>query len=165
MSSDAPPPTSPSPKGLPLSQVRWLVVHCSDSPYGNAQIIDRWHRQRGFSEIGYHFVILNPYPDEHSWRHHRPRFESDGVVEKGRPLTLAGAHLQGRNLHSIGICLIGKDLFTSAQFFSLTRLLAQLKEKFPPAEVVGHYELLLPHQTPKTCPNIDMDYLRTLLSS
>ncbi|MFN3821698.1 MAG: N-acetylmuramoyl-L-alanine amidase, partial [bacterium] len=119
--------TSQSP--LPLSQVRWLVVHCSDSPYGDAQIIDRWHRQRGFTGIGYHFVILNPYPDESSWKLHRPRFESDGVVEKGRALELSGAHLQGRNLYSIGICLIGKDLFTSAQFFSLSRLLAQLKEK------------------------------------
>lgn len=149
----------------PVEQVLWLVVHCSDSPYGNAALIDHWHKARGFAGIGYHYVILNCYPDEESWRLRRPRFDQDGVTERGRPISLAGAHAEGKNRHSLGICLIGRDLFTSAQFFSLVNLCEQLKREHPIAQIVGHYELIKPGSPLKSCPNIDMDYLRKLLQS
>ena len=48
------------------------------------------HRARGFSQIGYNYVI-----------------DLDGTIEAGRPLTIAGAHCVGYNDHSVGICYIG----------------------------------------------------------
>ena len=80
------------------------VIHCSDSPQGrgdNAQTIHRWHKERGFDGIGYHYVILE-----------------DGTVENGRPEFWSGAHAKGHN-DAIGICFIGDEDFTEAQFQSL----------------------------------------------
>lgn len=37
-----------------------IIIHCSATRAGRdftATDIDRWHRQRGFRSIGYHFVI------------------------------------------------------------------------------------------------------------
>ena len=83
------------------------VIHCSDSPQGrgdNAQTIHRWHKERGFDGIGYHYVILE-----------------DGTVENGRPEFWSGAHAKGHN-DAIGICFIGDEDFTEAQFQSLAKL-------------------------------------------
>ena len=38
-----------------------IVIHCSDSSYGTVDIIDHWHKMRGWSGIGYHYVIGNGY--------------------------------------------------------------------------------------------------------
>lgn len=140
-----------------------VVVHCSDSHYGNASVIDRWHRKRGWECIGYHFVILNSYPESDSTRLRRPEFWKDGTVETGRPLDHIGAHVRGYNTGSVGICLIGKDSFTQQQFSALTELIDKLRGQFPGINIRGHYELLKPGAALKTCPNIDMDWLRSLL--
>ena len=39
-----------------------ITIHCSDSEWGNADVIDEWHKKRGWDGIGYHYVILNGYP-------------------------------------------------------------------------------------------------------
>ncbi len=142
-----------------------IVVHCSYSIYGNAALIDGWHRVRGWDGIGYHYVILNGYPDEESHRLRRPQFWLDGAVEAGRPLEVVGAHVRGHNRGSVGICLIGKGQFTQQQFESLSRLIDELHQTHPHLRIAGHYELLCPNDPPKTCPNIDMDWLRGLLPS
>ena len=70
-----------------------IIIHCSATPEGKpftVADIDRWHRQRGFRCIGYHFVIY-----------------LNGSVHAGRPITESGAHCQGHNAHSIGICYVG----------------------------------------------------------
>ena len=40
-----------------------IIIHCSDSRWGNAWHIDTWHRDRGFQwpggAIGYHWVVCN----------------------------------------------------------------------------------------------------------
>ncbi len=144
-------------------RVNLIVVHCSDSPFGDAALIDHWHHARGWRGIGYHFVILNGYPDEESYIQRRPKFYLDGVVENGRPLDRIGAHVRGHNRNSVGVCLIGKRQFTQQQFKSLVRIIEQLKADHPELSVAGHYELLKPGDTPKTCPNIDMDWLRGLM--
>ena len=71
-------------KTLSADSIRYLVVHCAATPPEmdiGAKEIDLWHRQRGWSGIGYHFVIRR-----------------DGRVEAGRPLDRPGAHAQGFNL-------------------------------------------------------------------
>ena len=76
-----------------MRAISLIVVHCSATRAGQdftATDIDRWHRQRGFRSIGYHFVI-----------------RLDGTIEPGRDVALDGAHCTGWNHRSIGICYIG----------------------------------------------------------
>ena len=93
-----------------------IIIHCSATRAGQdftATDIDRWHRQRGFRSIGYHFVI-----------------RLDGTIEPGRDVALDGAHCTGWNHRSIGICYNGgldrngrpADTRTEAQREALVRL-------------------------------------------
>ena len=122
----------------------FIIVHnAATSPSMDIGVkdIDRWHRQRGFAMVGYHFVIRR-----------------DGTVEEGRDVNVPGAHVQGHNSNSIGICLAGgiaeekantaqgfralpnrpQNNFTPAQFASLSRLLKTLKTRYPLAKIRGH---------------------------
>ena len=76
-----------------MRKIDSIIVHCSATKAGQdftAADIDRWHRERGFNGIGYHYVI-----------------RLDGRLEKGREIDLAGAHCKGWNERSVGICYIG----------------------------------------------------------
>lgn len=111
------------------------VIHCSASPQGrgdNAETIHKWHLKNGWDGIGYHTVILE-----------------DGTIENGRPLYWIGSHTRGFN-DAEGICLIGDESFTMAQFIALED---HLKARgYKAEEVIGHNEVN-PH---KTCPNFDV---------
>ena len=89
----------------PLTQVRGIVCHVSASTWGDRAVIDQWHRQRGWSQIGYHGVILNGV------RGYQAAYDIalDGVSEAGRPETIMGAHCmaKGMNTCSIGVCCVG----------------------------------------------------------
>ncbi|MBM3326057.1 MAG: N-acetylmuramoyl-L-alanine amidase [Calditrichaeota bacterium] len=143
-----------------MREITEIILHCSDSEFGDAKLIDDWHRARGWSGIGYHFVILNPYPDDAALRLGRPQFDQDGVVQEGRALSKPGAHCEGRNVNSVGICLIGKRLFTAAQFKSLVELTTGLIKQFAGTKALGHYEAQKPGSVIKTCPNLDMEWMR-----
>lgn len=141
-----------------MREIKNIILHCSDSPFGNADLIDLWHKERGFDEIGYHFVILNGYPSAHTI--YQPKF--DGCLQPGRPLDKAGAHCRGHNADSIGICLIGQHLFTGRQMLDvLPTILLDLIDQFSlsPSDVYGHQEL----DAGKTCPNLDMAMIRNTL--
>ena len=123
---------------MKASEIKHIVVHCSDSPQGrgdNAEVIHRWHLENGWSGIGYHKVILE-----------------DGTVENGRPLYWQGAHVGPHNKSSIGICLIGDGEYTDHQYASLRGLIFNMLDRFPTAEVVGHCDL----DSGKTCPKFDV---------
>jgi hypothetical protein len=152
----AAPPPAPAPTWHPRStpsdsvpaawiprtranQWTWIIVHHSDSDYGSAAIIDKWHRDRGFDELGYHFVIGNGTNS------------GDGQIEVGPRWSKQkwGAHdnaLDNRyNEHGIGICLVGdfnKTRPTAAQRRSLTRLILYLMRTYEitPDHVLGHGE-------------------------
>ena len=73
--------------------IREIIIHCSATPEGRNYPVDstsRWHRQQGWSDIGYHYVIYR-----------------DGTIHEGRHVDIAGAHCVNHNAHSIGICYIG----------------------------------------------------------
>jgi hypothetical protein len=73
--------------------IKYLIVHCSATSEKQdigAKEIDSWHRAKGWSGIGYHFVIRR-----------------DGTIEQGRALHKYGAHAYGYNKVSLGICMIG----------------------------------------------------------
>jgi N-acetylmuramoyl-L-alanine amidase len=129
-----------------------IVIHCSDSPRGRgdtAETIHRWHLQRGWSGIGYHFVIGDT-----------------GDVEAGRPTYWSGAHCPSYNSRSIGVCIIGRggNDFTDTQINSAVSLVLGLMAQFdiPVDNVIGHYEA--DPESGKTCPNYPMDDFRNMLS-
>ena len=112
-----------------MRKIDLIIVHCAATPEGKdftIDDIDRWHRQQGFSSIGYHFVVYR-----------------DGSVHTGRPIEQVGAHCRGRNATSIGVCYIGglsadgkqpKDSRTDKQKKALKALLTILKFRFTNAE-------------------------------
>lgn len=126
-----------------------VICHCSDSTFGNAALITKWHtlpepQGRGWDNIGYHYVILNgrlsPFKT-HS------RF--DGHIETGRALDddndlemdEKGAHAFGYN-HSVGICLIGlSGNFTNAQMRALRHLTSILRYQFNEINVIQHSDV------------------------
>ena len=142
-----------------MREINKAIIHCSDSPYGNADLIKQWHLARGWTDIGYHYVILNAYPTKEAYRDETPQMQYDGIIEPGRDINTIGAHTKGSNKESIGICLIGQRAFTGLQIKSLIHICNQ----YPALEVFGHRELLSDKPHAKTCPNISMDWIRKLL--
>jgi len=140
-----------------------IIVHCSASGWGSEREIQKWHQAKGWRTTGYHFVINNGHILTDLYI---PLL--DGHVELGREVdgdTIAeedeaGAHAYGMNTTSIGICLIGQNVFTFNQLESLRLLLEFLCLKFniPSKDVLGHYET--PSAGEKTCPNINMNDVR-----
>lgn len=160
-----------------MRPVTLIVIHCSASPNGDplfraspgggatitpAQIIDGWHGQRGFkraeaarerhnpelAHIGYHWLIYR-----------------NGAIASGRSLEEVGAHVQGFNQKSVGICLVGTDRYTPEQWVSLKLLVEAMGRKYPQARVVGHRDLspdqnrngiVEPSEWLKTCPGFDV---------
>ena len=45
--------------GGPVREIKKVIIHCSDSDFGTASVIDGWHKERGWDGIGYHYVITN----------------------------------------------------------------------------------------------------------
>jgi len=115
-----------------------VIVHCSDSPDNRADIdaeeIHRWHTKRRWSGIGYHYVI-----------------KRDGILENGRPEYWTGAHVRSHNKDSIGICMIGRERFTTEQFDTLFDLIQDLNRRHLGISLFSHFEL----DDRKTCPNFD----------
>lgn len=119
-----------------------VVVHCTATPAGRTVTVaevDRWHKARGFNQIGYHYLI-----------------GLDGTVERGRQDWQIGAHVAGWNTSSIGICYVGgldksgfaKDTRTEAQKAAILTLLRDLLVKYPTIErIAGHNEF-----ANKACP-------------
>jgi N-acetylmuramoyl-L-alanine amidase len=127
-----------------VRKITALVVHCSDSDvkaHDSIEVIRKWHvEERGFSDIGYHWVITK-----------------DGTVHSGRPEEQVGAHVAGHNAGTLGICLCGRREFTKEQFSSLEKLCFGLVRKYglEKSDIVGHREL----DPKKTCPNFDVHAL------
>ncbi|MGE5457300.1 MAG: N-acetylmuramoyl-L-alanine amidase [Methanococcaceae archaeon] len=129
--------------------MKTVIVHCSDSGFGNAVLIDSWHAERGFKtpagiHVGYHFVILNGQIGAYK---HNSMF--DGTIETGRPidddsdleLDEIGAHTFGYN-NAVGICLIGlSGTFSVAQIRSLKFLIKMLRKQFGEIKVIQHSDV------------------------
>lgn len=127
-----------------MREINKIIVHCSATREGqdiSAATIRDWHLGRGWSDIGYHFII-----------------GLDGRIEYGRPVEKPGAHTRGHNKRSIGVCYIGgvdeklkaKDTRTEKQKDSLIVLLATLKRLHPEAVIHSHSDF-----SPKACPSFD----------
>jgi len=147
-----------------MREIKYFIIHCSASEWGDVDIIREWHLERGFNDIGYHFVILNGFRTYESYVDSKRVKEENGLLEKGRDVVKVGAHVLNMNSNSIGICLIGNKTFTSNQYRTLFQLLKKLKTQFniPVQNILGHYECPTGKAQGKTCPNIYMNGLRKL---
>lgn len=148
-----------------MREINRIYIHCSDSLWGEVEEIRRWHLGReDYTDIGYHFLICNPYPFYRSLKDNIPDPSYDGRVQPGRSLAITGAHVEGDNRNTVGICLVGCHNFTERQFASLFKLLKDLLAMFKLniSKVWGHYEYWTKRGLPreKDCPNLDMDELR-----
>ena len=120
--------------------IKRAIIHCSASEHlshDNYESIYKWHvTERGWSDIGYHYLILK-----------------NGTVVKCRPVWRKGAHCkeQGMNTDSIGICLTGNYEFSDEQFVSLQKIIDELRWLFGDISIHGHYEF----SSKKTCPNFN----------
>jgi N-acetyl-anhydromuramyl-L-alanine amidase AmpD len=136
---------------------REIIIHHSASSFGDAALIDKWHRRRGWRGLGYHYVILNGRRFKGGYA-----AEDDGLLEKGRDTNRRGAHCRGHNGKSIGICLIGPSgnhSYTAKQKNALLKLVQLLIDRYgiPVNKIYGHKELDV--RKPQ-CPEIDMDDFR-----
>lgn len=124
-----------------MRELKEIILHCTATKEGQdypVEQVRKWHLDRGFNDIGYHFLI-----------------RLDGTVEAGRPLETVGAHCQGHNANSIGIAYVGgldkngrpKDTRTLPQKEAMRRLVYDLKQYFPRLEVHCHNEY-----STKACP-------------
>ncbi len=141
-----------------MREIKKIAIHCSASKWGSAEAIDMWHKDRGWSGIGYHFVI--PNGKLHSYSDYDA--DSDGLIQYGRPEDKTGAHVKGHNSDSLGICLIGVNLFTTKQLETALELVKGLMEKYdvPLEKVLGHNEF---PDVNKACPGFDMKIFRKML--
>ena len=115
------------------SRTSRIAVHHSASPDVSAAQIHSWHLDRGWSGIGYHYVI-----------------RKNGNVELGRPIDTAGAHTQGYNSDSVGICLTGnfmEETPSAEQLRALVELIRYLQQQYGQLEINRHQDL-----SPTACP-------------
>lgn len=126
-----------NPQARDMKRVTCIILHHSCG-HGSVDSIHNMHLHNGWSGIGYHYYI-----------------RQDGTVYKGRPDNINGAHCQGNNINSIGICLEGdfrKEKPTTEQLKSMRELVGELKAKYPSIKrVFNHRDLF------KTlCPVYDL---------
>ena len=120
-----------------------IILHCSATREGQHITVDtmrEWHLKRGWSDIGYHYVIY-----------------IDGSVHEGRPIEKIGAHTKGQNTGSIGICYVGgvekdgktpKDTLNELQETAMVNLIKALREQYGDMTLHGHNEFAA-----KACPS------------
>lgn len=137
-----------------MRSVKHIILHCSamSNQSQTAAVIRKLHtdpppKGRGWKDIGYHYFI-----------------KFDGIVELGRSLETVGAHCEGYNEHSVGICLAGLHDwdFTPDQFSALRSLLTTLKMRYPDATLHPHSEF---DKKGKTCPVFDINPFNELWNS
>ena len=108
------------------SQTDYIVLHHRAGD-GDVQSIHDYHMYgNDWIGIGYHFYV-----------------RKDGSIYRGRPIDTIGAHTEGKNSVSVGVCFEGDHhntdkVMPSAQLKAGQELIAYLKGIYPNAEVKGH---------------------------
>ena len=134
-----------------MRKINKIIIHCSATPQNRKVSVStrrKWHLQRGFNDIGYHYVI-----------------HLDGKISVGRPIEKVGAHCAYENIGSIGICYVGgmtkdmrkpKDTRTQAQKDSLIKLMHELIYKYNKDMTIhGHNEYA---NKSSPCYNVQEEY-------
>lgn len=129
-----------------MRKINKIILHCSATPEGRKTTVEdirRWHKERGWSDIGYHYVVY-----------------LDGSIHIGRPVEIQGAHVKGQNKNSIGVVYIGgidklnlkaKDTRTEEQKVAIHKLLMELMAAHEGSTLHGHNEFAY-----KACPSFNV---------
>lgn len=129
-----------------MREISKIILHCTATPEGRhttVKDIRLWHKARGWSDIGYHYVVY-----------------LDGGVHDGRPVEVPGAHTIGLNKNSIGVAYVGgidamsfkpKDTRTPEQKEALDCLINELMGNYSGATLHGHNQF-----ANKACPSFDV---------
>ena len=136
-----------------MRPINEIIVHCTatrpewmagEPTAAKVAEIDSWHRQRGWSQVGYHYLV-----------------DMDGTVAAGRPVEKVGAHCRGHNKGTIGVALFGghgsserdkfSDHYTVEQNKALRELLADLSDTYGVKKITGHNQYAA-----KACPGFDV---------
>ena len=109
------------------SKTDMIVLHHAEASSCSAQNIHQWHLNNGWIGFGYHYLI-----------------RKDGSIYTGRPEWAVGAHAQGYNSRSIGVCFEGRytvENMPSAQIKAGQELISYLKNKYHITDVKKHCEV------------------------
>lgn len=109
------------------SKTNRMIIHHAAAKKASASDIHRWHKQRGWSGAGYHFLV-----------------RKDGKVYRLRPEKYIGAHASGANSDSLGICFEGdfeKETMGTAQKNAGKELVAYLKKRYGISKVQRHKDV------------------------
>lgn len=130
-----------------MRPLKEIIIHCAATKPSmdiGADWIRKIHvQQRKWRDIGYHYVIRR-----------------NGIIEYGRQLDQIGAHVEGHNTGTIGICLVGgisetgrpENNFTPAQFEAVQFLINTLVKEFPSIiKLSGHSDY-----ANKACPSFNV---------
>lgn len=104
-----------------------IILHHAEASRASVEEVNRWHLERGWTGIGYHFYI-----------------RKDGKVYRGRPEWSVGAHAQGHNSRAIGICVEGsymRETMPAAQLNALKELIRTMMAKYPGAKLLRHKDV------------------------
>jgi len=133
-----------------------IIIHCTATPEGQPRTVEQirqQHKAQGWADIGYHILVT-----------------LDGQAHLGRDMDISGAHAEGHNSHSIGVCYVGgvenrpgvaykdlkaKDTRTEAQKATLMALLMDLRKLYPKARIIGHRDV---DTKGKDCPSFDAKF-------
>ena len=109
------------------SKTDYIVLHHAEASKCSAADVDRWHKDNGWSGIGYHFFV-----------------RKDGSIYRGRPIWAHGAHVSGKNNCSIGVCAEGRygiETMPETQKKAICELIVYIKNIYSNAKIVGHREI------------------------
>ncbi len=121
------------------NKTEMIVLHHAAAKSCTVQEVHKWHINRGWSGVGYHYFISR-----------------DGQIFRGRPEDTVGAHVTGHNSKSIGVCFEGDytaQTVPTAQLEAGKELIAYLKDKYKITKVVGHRDLMA-----TSCPGLKFPF-------
>jgi len=127
---------------------RIVVHHSASDPMTSAETMHQWHLDKGWSGIGYNYVI-----------------RGDGSIQSGRPIDKQGAHTYNYNDDGIGICLSGNFMYSppsELQLASLVELIRYIKGVYKKELLIQRHKDL----NPTACPGdlFPLDKLLQMLS-
>ena len=133
--------------------IKWeyIILHHSESKDHNIldwQDIRKWHIDKGWQDIGYHYGI--------------EKINNQYEILAGRSLLLPGAHTLEMNKIAIGICCIGNfdiDIPEQNMYIKLKQLLLDLQAIFniPDKNIKLHRDY-----SDKSCPGKNFDLRRLI---
>lgn len=137
-----------------MRNIKYIAVHCTASNQRNkaADIVDYHTRSKakgglGWSKPGYHFIVEADGRVVGTWPVDR---SSNGVGPQFNPVTINVCWIGGVDTSTKALTPI--DNRTAAQKVALRALLADLKARFPGAQIQGHRDFPNVH---KACPCFD----------